>query len=78
MMATSSDTVTLRGGLVVTVAAIELLLDLERRDCVIRRTSAGGLFVGPRERVTTDDAVRIRLYRDEVLALVDYCEKEHD
>ena len=77
-MATSSDLVTLRGGLVVPLAALELLWELERRGCAVRREGDGMLFVGPRELVTAADAVRIRAYRDDVLALVDYCEQEDD
>ena len=48
-MATPSNAiVTLRGGLVVRIAALELLLALEERGCVLCLEQDGTLFVGPR------------------------------
>ena len=74
MVTPSNAIVTLRGGLIVRIRALELLLALEARGCVVRQERDGTLFVGPRERVTAD-AAQIRTHRDDLLALVDYCER---
>ena len=74
-MATASDPVTLRSGLVVRIAALELLLGLEARGCVARQERDGTLFVGPRACVTAAEAAQIRTHRDDLLALLDYCER---
>ena len=41
----------------------------------MRQEPGGGLFVGPRELVTATEAAQIRAHRDDLLALVDYCER---
>ena len=61
--------------LVVRIAALELLLALEARGCVVRQEGDGRLFVGPRALVTAAEAAEIRAHRDDLLALVDYCER---
>jgi hypothetical protein len=73
-MATASDTVVLKGGLCVSVDALRLLWAFENRGCVVRREEDGSLFIGPRDQITAADAARIREHRDELLALVNYCE----
>ena len=74
-MATPSNAIiTLHGGLAVRIAALELLLALEERGCAVRKEGDGTLFVRPRELVTAADAALIRAHRDDLLALIDYCE----
>ena len=74
-MATGSDTIALPGGLVLRIAVLEFLLALEERGCVVRQERDGTLFVGPCGLVTAADAAQIRAHRDDLLALVDYCER---
>ena len=71
---TSSETVVLKGGLTVPLAALQLLWDLESRGCAIRQEAERAPFVGPRNAVTDADAAAIRHYRNELLALVVSCE----
>ena len=67
------EVVTLNGGLAVPLAALQLLWSLEDRGFTVRRV-ATGLLVNPTERITPADEAAIRRYRDELLALVHYCE----
>jgi hypothetical protein len=72
--ATASDFVALKGGLVVSIEALRLLWAFEHRGCTLKRAEDGSLFVGPRHQITRADLERIREHRDELLALVNYCE----
>jgi hypothetical protein len=74
LTATGSDAVVLRGGLLVSIEALRLLWDFEARGCIVRCEPDGALFVGPRLALTDDDAAAIRQHRDELIALVAYCE----
>lgn len=73
-MATSSDTVLLKGGLMVSIHALRLLWAFEDRGCEVREAEDGSLFIGPRHQLTSIDVADIRRHRDELLALVRYCE----
>lgn len=64
----------LSGGFVVSRDALQLLWELEARGCTVRREPDGALFVGPRSAMTDADGAAIRRHRDELLALVGYCE----
>jgi hypothetical protein len=70
----ASTVVTLKGGTVATVAAITLLLDLERRGIRLTPVDGGRLRVQPHAHLTPEDRDAIRLHRDELLALVHYCD----
>jgi len=70
----STETVILRGGLSVPLPALRLLWDLEARGFHVRQGEDGALLVSPRSRLTPDDDQAIRTYRDELKALVAYCE----
>ena len=67
-----ADFVTLRGGLILPRAALELALDLERRGLQLRAEDGDVLFVGPRHRLTDDDHIGIRRYKSHLLALLRY------
>lgn len=72
---TAAELVTLRGGLVVPVAAVTLLLDLERRGLSIRVDAADGAIVcRPGRLLTAEDKRAIAAYRDQLRELVRYCE----
>jgi hypothetical protein len=72
---TASETVVLRGGLSVSLPALQLLWALEDRRLTIRLDDDGGLLVGPRTRLTNADRAAIRQHRDELVALVRYCDE---
>ena len=69
-----SEPVVLSGGRAVSLAALRLLWSLEARGLVVEREGAQ-LAVGPREALKAEDRQQIRAHRDELLALVDYCER---
>ena len=69
----SSD-VTLRGGLRVSVEALELLLDLERAEYQVSVSSSNGWRVMPRRRLTPDQATAVGRLRLDLVALVRYCD----
>lgn len=58
----------------VTLAALRLLWDLEARGLRIVAEGENGLFVTPRSSITAADDAAIREHKDELLALVKYCE----
>ena len=73
MPAVTDTPVVLRGGLSVPLAALRLLWDLEARGFSL--TDDGeALRVAPRSRLNQDDDHALRQHRDELLALVRYCE----
>ncbi len=74
MPATVTETVMLKGGVLVSLDALRLLWDFEDRGCIVRRDEDGSLVVGPRRLITDADRDRIRAHRDELLHLVRYCE----
>lgn len=71
---TTSETVVLRGGLSVPLAALRLLWSLEDRGLVIRLDPTGELRIGPREYLTDADRANIRRWRDALAAAVAYCD----
>jgi hypothetical protein len=68
--------VILRDGPVVALEALRLVWTLEERGCVLR-VDADQLFAGPRAVLTDDDRQAIRRWRDDLIRLVAYCDKEH-
>ena len=71
----SSQTVVLRGGLTVDVAALRLLWSLEDRGVDVRLAADGALLVGPRAALTDTDRAAIREHRNILEWLVRYCER---
>ena len=67
---TNDTAVTLRHGVVVSLAALRVLWALERRGLVIER-EGDLLAVGPRSELTDDDRRQIRKHRDELLSLIE-------
>ena len=60
----------------VSLAALQLLWNLETRGLSVTiREADGCLYVRPKGRITAADAAAIRQHRDELLALVRYCEE---
>lgn len=66
--------VTLKDGHVAPLAAIELLLDLERRVFHLEPVEGGRLRVTPPERLTEADRAAIHRHKPELLQLIAYCE----
>lgn len=64
--------VALKGGLVLPLAAVQFALDLEQRGLQLRVEADDVLFVGPRDRLTADDCVRIRQWKLHLLAIANY------
>jgi hypothetical protein len=75
MILSVSDFVTLRNGYVVPLAALQLALNLEDRGCVLR-LDGDQLFAGPRDRLTDDDRVAIRRWREHLKAVISHCDIE--
>lgn len=73
MTASSEAAVVLRGGLVASVAALQILWDLEARGFALALVG-DGLRVLPVAALTPRDAAAIRGRRDELVALVRYCD----
>jgi hypothetical protein len=72
---TAAEIVTLRGGLAVSLPALQFCWSLEDRGCYLRIAADGvGLLVGPRAYLTNEDRAAIKQYRDELVALVRYVE----
>ena len=71
MQNASERYVQLRGGLVVPVAPIALLLDLESRGLTLSR-DGDDLLISPPGRLTDDDRAALRRWKCHVLALMDY------
>ena len=73
---TNSETelVSLRGGLAVPLAALQLLWALEDRGMTVTLNGRGVLLVGPRRELTAEDREQIREHKDTLKALVAYVE----
>jgi hypothetical protein len=69
----ASEAVTLKGGYIVSLDALQLLWNLETRGLNLEEEGQQ-LAVSPRSLLTDDDRARIRQHRDELLQLVRYCE----
>ena len=74
MTSTASESVTLKGGCVVSLSALQLLWTLEERGLCIARDGEQ-LAVSPRSMLTDTDRGSIREHRDELMALVNYVEE---
>lgn len=72
-MMAATETVLLSGGFTVPIAVLQLAWDLEARGLELRE-DCGQLVVSPRSKITAEDDAAIRRHRDELLALVTYCE----
>jgi hypothetical protein len=71
MLLTASQTVTLKGGIVVSVDALKLLWSLEDRGCDVRVDGGGALrLLG---KVTERDREAVRAHQQDVLNIVRYC-----
>jgi hypothetical protein len=73
MRVATNSAVVLRGGVSVPLSALRLLWDLEARGFSLTQDGEA-LMVAPRSRLNTEDDAAIRQHRDELLALVRYCE----
>jgi hypothetical protein len=69
------ETVVLRGGTSVRLAALRVLWDLEAPGFSLAVTE-GWLRVSPTARITPSDDAAIRRHRDELLTLVHYCHSD--
>jgi len=73
-MSGSDAYVVLRGGLTLPVVALQLVWELESRGIWLS-DDGEHLRVGPVEKLTDDDRVRIRRWRDQVRAIVAYVDE---
>jgi hypothetical protein len=71
VMDVSDRYVSLRGGLVVPVTPVLLLLDLESRGFQISR-DGDDMVINPFQRLTAEDIRSLKLWKRHVLALLDY------
>jgi hypothetical protein len=69
----ATESVTLKGGHVVSLDALRLLWALEEDGLNVER-DGDQLTVGPKSKVRAEYRPAIRQHRDELLMLVDYCE----
>jgi hypothetical protein len=75
----SSDFVTLRGGLTLPLAALQLAWDLEDRGLHLTLDGDGDvLSVGPGDRLTDADRALIRRWKPHLLAIVAYDADAHE
>ena len=72
-MTTTDDRISLRGGLVVSRHALELLWELERRELLIT-VSHNKLKVTPASQVSAELKASITEHQTELVALVLYCQ----
>ena len=70
-----TDTVHLRGGLVVSAEAFAVIISLEAREHQITVTRAGDLRVEPAISMTDQDRETVRRYKRELVAIVRYVQK---
>lgn len=71
MRSPDSETVCLRSGLTVPVAAVVLALDLEARGCTLA-VDGDGLLIGPPTLLSDEDRAAIRACKADLMALIDY------
>ena len=72
---TAPEAITLRGGLTVSLPALQLAWSLEERGVQVTLSDDDGLVVRPRSQITPSDDQAIRQYRDELIALVRYVDQ---
>ena len=70
-MSQEPRSVELNSGLRVSIAALQLAIDLEMRDFTLS-VHDGLIYVDPRERLTNDEMAQIRRYRWHLLAILAY------
>jgi hypothetical protein len=70
----ASDYVTLRGGLVLPVAALQLAWRLEAAGHDLR-VDGDDLLISEPDRLTAEDVTAIRRWRRHLIAAVDYCQQ---
>jgi hypothetical protein len=75
-MSTALEFVDLRGGLTVPQAAVDLLLDLERRGVDVHVSTGDRVVCRPARWLTDDDKRAITAHREALKALIAYCEDE--
>lgn len=71
MAAESDRLVSLKGGLVVPIEPIRLVLDLEARGFALSR-DGDDIFVRPFTELTESDKRQLKLWKPQVLTLLDY------
>ena len=71
-MSASEQFVSLRGGLMLPLPAVQLALDLEHRGLYLRLEDGDVLVVGPRERLTDDVRIAIRRWKTHLLTIASY------
>jgi hypothetical protein len=74
----SEPVVVLKGGVVLPLAAVRFAFDLEQRGFQLRVEAGDALFVGPRDRLTEDDRVRIRAWKSYLLLILTYDADAHE
>ena len=75
MTSTASETVILKGGLSVPLAALRVLWDFESRGLTVKLDQTGWLLVGPRLQLTASDRAAISQHRDMLVAIVRCCDE---
>lgn len=63
--------VTLMGGVVVPIVPLRLLLDLESRGFKVSR-DGDDIFIAPFSKLTAEDRTQLKLWKPDVLTLLDY------
>lgn len=71
---TAHETIFLAGGLAVPLAALQVGWELEARGLRLE-VEGPHLVVSPRDRITESDRALIRRWRDELIAVVTYCDR---
>jgi hypothetical protein len=70
----TTATIVLKGGFTVSLPALRLMWNLEARGLNIRLAADGRILVGPNTHLDDHDRANIVRHRDELVALVRYCE----
>ena len=70
----TSSFITLKGGLVASIEALDLLWNLEARDFAIEAVEGERIRITPPDRLTAEDVAAIRRLKPELLALVRHCD----
>lgn len=76
MSASTDAYVTLKGGLVVPLPALQVAWGLEDRGFDLHLADDGALLVSPRDAITDEDRAVIRRWKLHLAALVAYCDRE--
>ena len=73
MFVATTETVVLKGGVSVSLDALKVLWNLEDRQFLLS-VDGDSLLVQPQASITVADDAAIRQHRNELIALVRYCE----